>query len=260
MRTRLVTLLICATAILSACGGGGSDSSPTPAPTPQSPSAPPVPSGRYSVATIPGYLLSSGEQALYVERERMGSATWDRSSMSAALTMQMLAFAIDDLGNETPSAKASTVTMSIAQNQLSLAPQSAPPIVSIPRTWEFANLYRFGSDFVDYTAQIDIDSAGVLTGFDTNGCNFLGELKSRTDGVAMYDARIVATNCGNTARFISDGEYQGHAFIDVGGHMLILTANPAQKLGLYFQLAQRAAVAQDMTTPSNPCDLPTSCR
>jgi len=241
MRTKAIHLslvLIC----LSACGGGGGgDTAPpvTVSPPPSQPTAAPVPAGKYSVSALPGYLLSTGDTGIYVEREQMGAGSWDRTSATAGFSAPMLQFVNDDLGNETPSAKASTTTKGFGQPLLSSANEKAPSIASLSRNWQFANLYRFGTEFVDYTAHIDIDSAGLLTGFDTNGCSFTGELKPRTDGVPLYDARIIANNCGSTLRFIEPGEYKGSAFIDGGNHLQIVGAIPAQKLGLRLDLTAR---------------------
>jgi hypothetical protein len=99
---------------------------------------------------------------------------------------------------------------------LSLVNRSAPNIATIPRNWGFRNLYNFNGVFLDYEARIDIDSAGVLSGFDTNGCNFSGEIASRPTGEPFYAARIIAAGCGATAQYIENAEYRGYAFIEPG--------------------------------------------
>ena len=226
--------------VLAGCGGGGDSSTPAAAPPPQS--APAVAAGRYSFNAEPANLVTASDELIYFSKQQLGFGAWNYVGTEARATITLLNRPIDDLGNEFPSARTSGTTRALTASAIGLNNRTAPALTTIPRNWRFANLYRFGANFVDYTVQIDIDSAGVLTGFDTHGCAFAGELRERTDAAPLYDARVVTTGCGATAQFIENTEYKGHAYIEpgpaAGQTVLVINAvNPTQQGGLGLALS-----------------------
>jgi hypothetical protein len=246
------------------CGGGGSGDTQTSQPPP--PVVDRIAAGLYGVTinenagAFNGHLVSAPtDEFIYVSKPRLGFGTWSYTSTGASATAALLARSVDSLGNEFPAAHMTTETRMFQLTRsgnagvwagggtiLTLDNRSAPNIATIPRNWGFRNLYDFNGVFLDYEVRIDIDSAGVLTGFDTNGCNFTGEITSRPTGEPFYDARVIATGCGATAQFIENAEYRGYAFIEPGpaANQTVLqidVVNRTQQggLGIAFSLFSR---------------------
>lgn len=71
----------------------------------------------------------------------------------------------------------------------------------------------FDYDGSGYWVTYDIDSQGVITGSDTDGCQFNGNVKLINPDFNMYRINITATSCGDL-----NGDYTGlAALMDDGG-------------------------------------------
>lgn len=253
---RYATVL--AIVVLSAgCGGGGGG---TENPSPQPPPPPPPQaslSGLYDISIADmnqnGQLLADANgRTVYASREYVGFADFQLSGASAIGTLTFLDRPIDDLNNEFPSAKDASLSKQLALNStssngwsgssalLTKRPTATPALANVAGAWRYRNLYRFdGSTFLDYTADLDVSTSGELSGFDTNGCIFTGAITTNSDS-GPYSARINASNCGATTRYIDNYSYEGLAYVSENPTALnIVTVNTAARHGLAFRLSPR---------------------
>lgn len=237
---------------LAGCGGGDDGNSVAP------PAAEGLLPGSYSAsdnAIASSFELlvgDSGDIVFANERDVAGFATMSTTASAITIAMTYLTRVVDDLnggtsGAQPPSSlRTARVTRSTSDTfvgeglVLSHRPRSAPAIASLPRNWGMRVLYRFGADFVDYTAQIDIDTAGVLSGFDTNGCQFRGQISPTT--ISLYRVDITTTNCGATLRFLPNARYLGYGYLDEGtspGSLRLIAMETGPRFGLTLRLYPR---------------------
>ncbi len=245
MRWLLLTLAF----VLGSCGGGGDDAPA--APISLSP-------GAYSVqandpAELGEMLVGPDMAAVYfASRSIIGFGRWQSAGQRLTMTMNALPVVVDDLRNDFPAAKTSLNTRNLELEAgpndsfsgggtvMSRRAREAPDIATLPRNWHFRNLYRWGAQFLDYEIQIDIDTAGVLSGFDVNGCNFNGQL-SPTAG-PLYAVTIFAFNCGATQRCIENANYSGFGYLDRASNpnrLVLFAVDRDLRLGLQLQVVPR---------------------
>lgn len=219
-------LALACSALIASCGGGGDDEAAPPLLTDIAPGV----YGAFDEATGDSFELFAGSDGniVFADNRRVaGLGSTSPGIGSVGVSAAYLTRKTDDLGNGAPGAQppARQVEFQLREHptgyagdglRLSRSTDSAPDIASLPRNWQFHNLYRFDSDFIDYTASIDVDSAGVMSGFDTNGCQFRGQISRAS--ATLYSMEMVVHNCGATLRFIPNGDYRGYGYvITVGG-------------------------------------------
>jgi hypothetical protein len=259
-----IGLLICLCAPLSGCSGGNGSS-------PEQDVTREIPAGMYS-ATLHGSETGELMQgmdgfAVYSTRTSMAYGTWTYTSSDASISLTSLSHPVDDLGNEFPSAKSSNRTEDFRVTQsgdnwsgqdLALTPNtraSAPTISSIPGNWRFRNLYRFGSEYLDYEMHIDIDAAGTLSGFDTNDCRFTGSLSELGGGSSLYRIAIQSSQCGATSLYIENHSYTGYGYLrqfDSQPRLAIVAVNSASATGISVDLWEAGASISAPTLPCRP--------
>jgi cell wall-associated NlpC family hydrolase len=256
--------------LISACGGGGDPGTSDPGSSDPgtSDAAPPIEhiaDGTYDIrideqaGALNGFLVSSGDAFVYASKAQMGFGTWVYAPDQAMTTMTTLVRPIDDFNIEFPSAKSAGMTRAMTLiraaggwfangtgNEIELVPArnaSAPAISSIPRNWHFRNLYEFGGLFLHYEVQIDIDTNGVLTGFDTNGCAFHGNL---VQSGALYSVDISTSLCGATNDYIENDTYRGHGFM-ANDQLHLYTVNADHSVGLALDLFSGPGASPEAT-------------
>lgn len=197
-------------------------------------------------------LVPSNGTSVYTTKSFAGFVALGSSGNAVSGTLRLLDHPIDDLNNEFPSAKDASVSRELSLTAGSggawsssgavLTPRtiSVQPLASIPRLWRFRNLYRFAGAFLDYEIQIDLTSAGDLTGFDTNDCQFTGQL-TQTQTESTYAVRISAWNCGATMFYIENGDYFGRAYATPAPdqRLIVVAVNEPRRIGLSLYLAPR---------------------
>lgn len=261
------TIFPCISLILCSCGGGGDSAAIAPAPPSGSES--PFSAGRYTAtlsdsntAVDGGFMaVESNGDAFFSGQQYMGFGTWARSGNEAAIMLTMLTRGgLQEPGiSRSPGADPANTERHItvaesstpdswigAGGSFELQKQTLTPLINIPRNWAYQDVIPFDhqGDNVQYSLQIDIDTAGELSGFDSNGCNFTGRLTERTDNVALYDATITATNCGAMSRFIEADTYVGYAYIQPAGNgqpenLIISGIRKTRKVGISLSLFPR---------------------
>lgn len=250
-RSKLLLASLLATR-LAGCGDGDDGNSGTP------PSAESLMPGSYSASdnTIASsfelLVGDSGDIVFANGRDVAGFATVSTTAPAITMSITYLTRVVDDLNGGTPGAQPPsllrTARVTRSSNDtfvgeglvLSHRPRSAPAIASLSRNWGLRVLYRFGAEFIDYTAQIDIDSAGVLSGFDTNGCQFRGQIS--TTSFSLYRVDISATNCGATLRFLPNARYLGYGYLDENtspSSLRLIAMEPGPRFGFDLRLYPR---------------------
>jgi hypothetical protein len=67
-----------------------------------------------------------------------------------------------------------------------------------------------------FNVTLNIDAAGVVSGTDSNGCSFTGQIDVLDQFLNVYFASMVVSGCG-----VNDGDYSGSVFLaSVGGLIL----------------------------------------
>jgi hypothetical protein len=141
-------------------------------------------------------VIDSNNEAIFSGLAHLGFGTWTTSGADAVLTLTRIPLRglVEESVAHTPGAHPppdETVTIHVQRQQqqtttgaqewwtgtnagirAELFPESdsAPPIVSLPRNWRhhfIIPISHNGADNIDYVADFDIDTAGVLSGFDT---------------------------------------------------------------------------------------------
>lgn len=254
---RAVAAVLCV--FLAGCGGGGSDggATSTPAPTPIT-----FTPGAYSSTFSPGGPVEPGiiifdttGIVTYETKTFVGFGSWQRPGATVDVNLTVLPRRVDSLNNEFLDARApsTTRTMRLNVGQQALSGDgwqllqetriSAPALTAIPRGYRFRNLYNFSGTFLDYTLQVDVDAAGVLTGFDTNGCTFVGAIESRSAGTNFYNARVTASQCGATNSYIQNFNFIGYAYLSqsasFAGQVVLNFVGTSPSAALAFAAHQR---------------------
>lgn len=246
---------IAVAALVTGCGGGGGSETPTPQPPPSPPQA--SLTGLYDISIadmdqIGQVLADTNGRAVYESRQYIGFADFQVVGASATGTLIFLDRPIDDLNNEFPSAKDAGISKPLALSPttsngwsgssalLTKRPTATPVLAAVAGAWRDRNLYRFnGSEFLDYTADLDVSASGELSGFDTNGCVFTGAITTNSESV-LYSVRINASNCGATIRYIDNYSYEGLAYVsDDPTALNIVTVSTAARQGLALRLFPR---------------------
>lgn len=239
MERSVVALFVAA--VLSACGGEDGGTTQEAQPPLQ------IPAGIYG-ATF-NSLGESGEiaigdgEAIYVSKPYVGHSLISATSTTVNLNFALMDRPIDDLNNEFPSARDASISRALSLSSSSKLwtgsgvvlsksdSTSALAVATMPKSWRLRNLFRFAGQFMDYTAQIDIATDGTLTGYDTNGCQFTGQISDLP--TTMYRIRISASNCGNTSQFIENYTYEGYGWISSSTNALQIAAtNTSARKGL----------------------------
>jgi len=266
VKRTLVALAYCA---LLACGGGSHDTPIQSPPPPSQPTGSIPPAGLYDLEiSANNAVIEAGEMVIEPNGEavfsgilHLGFGTWRISGSDAVLILNQLALGglpqpISHSPGAHPPAEQRNIRVQKSMTstdwfgdgvRLFSRSTNAPPLATIQRNWQYRDIIPFttdGSNNIDYSAQIDIDVVGLLTGFDTNGCRFDGQLSERTDGMSIYALNISAFNCGATLRFIEEGQYIGSAWLIPGSNgqqatLILLAINRPQQTGIYFRLTPR---------------------
>ena len=270
MQAYRLLLTVAAWAVVSCGGSSSGDTSPISSPPPPPPppvSNKPLTAGTYDAALSDGQTpvdhgamtVNPDESSLFAGSQFMGFGKWSGDSNTASTHLTML---IRGGLNEvdvphSPGAQSAHAERSILVHTRTFpdvwegeggsfrpAEVTAPPLNSIPSSWTDMELIPFdhAGDEVNYTVEIDVSTAGELTGFDSNGCTFSGRLTERTDNVHLYDAQISASNCAATDRFIENADYLGHAYLVAGPdpqsqqQLAIVAINTAMERGVILTL------------------------
>jgi hypothetical protein len=93
---------------------------------------------------------------------------------------------------------------------------NVPDTISLSRNWEGFGYFRFVNPvdhFIDYSSQIAIDTAGVVSGYDTFGCSYSGSITKESDDVSSYSVELVVSLCTQPNDFgIVNGTYSGRGW------------------------------------------------
>jgi hypothetical protein len=100
---------------------------------------------------------------------------------------------------------------------------STPSLIS--GNWKFIQL---SSEGLSFEQNFSIDGNGILTGNDTKGCLYTGQINSMNPSKNIYKSKLNITNCGNL-----NGAYLGLA--NYGE----TPANPGQISSLYISVSNK---------------------
>ncbi|MEM7401067.1 MAG: hypothetical protein AAF304_03865 [Pseudomonadota bacterium] len=101
-------------------------------------------------------------------------------------------------------------------------------IYNQPSSLEFVHGDWIYTDRDELTSTIEVDEQGLLTGSDTDNCQFIGKVRVINSKYNAYHTSISISECGSTS-----GDYEGVSFLD-NGIFTMQIANPQYALHYAF--------------------------
>ena len=135
-----------------------------------------------------------------------------------------------------------------------LVNQEDPTVIS--DLTDLAATYRF-SEANGIVTAITIDGGGMLTGSDTTGCTFTGEIFAPVSGSNLLEAWYEATGCGSTATVLGqqrDGEYNALGYYNAELYTLALFGSNQSVVSRYVGIDVNAPEPEPEPEPDPDAD------
>ena len=215
-KMKKLILISIAALTLSACGGGGSDSGdktpPTPTPTP-TPTPKVMPAGiwvgdiTYTNGSVDdAYLLIAPDgETRFVDSDEQGKAKVtlvDHENYTATMKSFGTNYATGSMSG--------TYSKSRFKGEAFFGGTKASDY-DFSKDSQSSNTASFATIkgnyvSVDYTASVAIDADGIISGSNTDGCQYNGQISIPDSTVNIYKVAFTASSCGSY-----NGEYSGLA-------------------------------------------------
>lgn len=208
-------LLLCVYLALSACGGGGSSGgggSPTvPAASPSGVWQGTLTENGVGTTNVLGLVLADQLRFISVDDDVVyeGTITMSGADFTAAATSYSSAGA---LATATLTGSVVTGTSMTGTFTTSNGSSGSFSLTYDPVSARGASLATLSANWMEtdgaYTISISIDSNGVLTGSDTDGCVYTGGVTIQSASINIYSISLAATSCG-----VFNGSYSGYGVV-----------------------------------------------